>query len=86
MIGECTKLLVLENKLKSNMKKTYIIPCSWQVTGKYHIEADNLQQALQIAEDSNLPEDCDFLEGSFEIDKDMIPFENELTKEEIKDL
>jgi len=59
------------------MKKTYIIPCSWQVTGKYHIEADNLQQALQIAEDS---------EGSFEIDKDMIPFENELTKEEIKDL
>ena len=68
------------------MKKTYTIPCSWQVTGKYHIEADNLQQALQIAEDSNLPEDCDFLEGSFEIDKDMIPFENELTKEEIKDL
>jgi hypothetical protein len=68
------------------MKKTYIIPCSWQVTGKYHIEADNLQQALQIAEDSNLLEDCDFLEGSFEIDKDMIPFENELTKEEIKDL
>ena len=60
------------------MKKTFIIPCSWQMCGTYHIQAETLEQALQIADDSPLPKEYDssFIDGSFEIDHDMIPFYN----------
>jgi len=61
---------------------TYKIPCTWQMYGYYHIEANSIKEALQKAEDSNLPTDSDFLEGSFEIDNEMIPFYNELTQQE----
>ena len=58
--------------------KTFIIPCSWQMYGTYHIEAETLEQALEIADDSPLPKERDssFIDGSFEIDHDMIPFYN----------
>ena len=59
---------------------TYKIPCTWQMYGYYHIEANNLNEALEKTEDSNLPTDADFVEGSFEIDHGMIPFYN--SKEE----
>jgi hypothetical protein len=62
------------------MKKTYHIPVSWQMSGVYHIEAESLQQALQIAEDSNLPEDSDFIDGSYEVNEEMIPFYNSKDK------
>lgn len=62
--------------------KTYKIPCHWRVYGFYILEANNLQEALEKAEDSNLPTDADFLEGSFEIDNEMIPFYNQLTQQE----
>ena len=62
--------------------KTFKIPCTWQMYGYYHIEADNLKEALQKAEDSNLPTDADYVECSFEIDNELIPFYNELTEEE----
>ncbi len=63
------------------MKKTFIIPCSWQMCGTYHIQAETLEQALEIADDSPLPKEHDssFIDGSFEIDHDMIPYYN--TKE-----
>jgi len=56
------------------MKTTFIIPCVWSMRGEYRIEAESLKEALEIAEDSPLPETdaCDFVEGSFEIDHDMI--------------
>jgi len=66
--------------------KTYKIPCTWQMYGFYHIEAENMKEALQKAEDANLPNDSDYIEGSFEIDSNMIPFYNELTKEEKEDI
>jgi len=59
---------------------TYKIPCTWQMYGYYTIEANSIKEALQKAEDSNLPTDSDFVEGSFEIDYGMIPFYN--SKEE----
>ena len=49
----------------------------------YTIRANNMQQALQLAEDADLPREQDFLDGSFEIDKDMLPFYNKLSEEEI---
>jgi len=59
---------------------TYKIPCTWQMYGYYHIEANSIKEALEKTEDSNLPTDSDFVEGSFEIDYGMIPFYN--SKEE----
>lgn len=64
------------------MKKTFKIPCTWQMYGYYHIEANSIKEALEKAEDSSLPTDADFLEGSFEIDNEMIPFHNQLTQQE----
>ena len=60
------------------MKKTFIIPCTWQMYGTYHIEAETLEKALEIADDSPLPkeDDSSFVDCSFEIDHDMIPFYN----------
>ena len=62
--------------------KTYKIPCTWQMYGFYHIEAENIKEALEMAEDANLPTDADYLDGSFEINNEMIPFYNKLTEEE----
>lgn len=62
--------------------KTYKIPCTWQMYGYHHIEAENIKEALQKAEDSNLPENGEYIESSFEIDNEIIPFYNELTEEE----
>jgi len=62
---------------------TYKIPCTWTMYGMYTVRADNLQQALQLAEDAELPKEQDFLDGSFEFDKDMLPYYNKLSEEEI---
>lgn len=62
---------------------TYKIPCIWRMYGMYHIKANSLQEALQLADDAELPRDQDFLDGSFEIDKDMLPYYNKLSEEEI---
>ena len=62
--------------------KKFKIPCTWQMYGFYHIEAENLSEALQKAEDSNLPTDADYVDCSFEIDNELIPFYNELTEAE----
>jgi len=59
--------------------KTFKIPCHWRVYGFYEIEANNLEEALGKAEDANLPEGAEYIEGSFEIDEEMIPFHNKLS-------
>ena len=58
------------------MQKIYKIPCTWQMSGVYYIEAESLEKALEIAEDSNLPEDASFVDGSYEVDHEMISFYN----------
>jgi len=66
--------------------KTYKIPCTWQMYGYYHIEAESVKEALEKTEDMALPTDTDYVEGSFEIDSGMIPFYNQLTEEEKQDI
>ena len=46
------------------------------MTGIYHIEAESLEKALEIAEDSNFPEDASFVDGSYEVDHEMVSFYN----------
>lgn len=62
---------------------TYKIPCIWRMYGMYHIKANSLQEALQLADDAELPTDKDYLDGSFEIDTYMLPYYNKLSEEEI---
>jgi hypothetical protein len=52
------------------MAKTYKIPCCWQMYGHTIVEAESLDEAIARAEVSNLPSDCSYVEGSFEIDHD----------------
>ena len=66
-------------------KKLYRIPVEWAVTGTLLVEAESLSEALLEAEDAPLPEPEDYIEGTFEINRQMIPYVNKnLTKEEIK--
>jgi hypothetical protein len=63
-------------------KKLYRIPVEWAVTGTMLVEADSLAEALIEAEDAPLPQATDYIEGTFEINTQMIPYFNELSKEE----
>jgi hypothetical protein len=66
-------------------KKLYRIPVEWAVTGTLLVEAESLSEALIEAEDAPLPEATDYIEGTFEINRQMISYVNKnLTKEEIK--
>ena len=66
-------------------KKLYRIPVEWAVTGTVLVEAESLAEALLEAEDAPLPEATDYIEGTFEINRQMISYVNKnLTKEEIK--
>ena len=64
-------------------KKLYRIPVEWAVTGTLLVEAESLSEALLEAEDAPLPEPEDYIDGTFEINHQMISFVNKkLTKEE----
>jgi hypothetical protein len=64
-------------------KKLYRIPVEWAVTGTLLVEAESLSEALLEAEDAPLPEPEDYIDGTFEINRQMISFVNKkLTKEE----
>jgi hypothetical protein len=55
----------------------YKIPCTWTVCGDLEIEADNLEAAILEAEDAPLPVTSEFIDGSFEVNHDMIDFYKE---------
>lgn len=54
------------------MKKTYKVPVSWSVYATMEIKASSLKEALSIAEDAPLPTDPEYLDGSFEINHEII--------------
>ncbi len=61
-------------------KKLYRIPVEWAVTGMMLIEADSLAQAIADADDAPLPEAKDYIDGSFNVNTEMVEFYNK-TKE-----
>jgi len=66
-------------------KKLYRIPVEWAVTGTLLVEAESLSEALLEAEDAPLPEPEDYIDGTFEINRQMISFVNKKLTEEEKD-
>jgi hypothetical protein len=63
------------------MGKYYEIPCTWEVYGTIEIEADSLEEAIELAErdDSPMPDDSDYVDGSFQVDRDIA---EEINKDE----
>jgi len=63
------------------MSKYYEIPCSWEVYGTMEVEANSLEEAIKLAErdDSPMPDDSDYVDGSFEVDRDVA---EEMNKDE----
>lgn len=57
--------------------KKYKIPCVWEVYGHMEIEAETLQDAIELAEqdDRPLPKESSYIEGSFWVDYDGIDHE-----------
>lgn len=60
------------------MKRTFKIPVSWQVEGYVEVEAESIEEALELVikkENSDnpydLPDNGDYLENSFVIEKDL---------------
>ena len=55
------------------MGKYYEIPCTWEVYGTVEIEADSLEESIELSErdDSPMPDDSDYVDGSFQVDRDI---------------
>ena len=60
-------------------KRLWKVPCVWHVMGYAEIRASSAEEAKKIAEsaidDIPLPDNGEYLEGSFEIDEEGEPFE-----------
>ena len=50
----------------------YIVNCSWQMYGHVEIEADDVDEAIHIAEQRTTLSEItsDYVSGSFEVDRD----------------
>ena len=68
------------------LKKWYKVPVSWQMYGYMDIRAEDWDEAIAIAEDdaTSLPSNADYVDGSFEVDHDIIEFEREEERQEIR--
>jgi len=49
--------------------KTYKIPVVWQMYGYVEVEAESMVEATLVAMDAPLPDNGDYVDGSFEVDE-----------------
>jgi hypothetical protein len=55
------------------MSKIFKIPCSWEVCSVMEVEANSLEEAIQIAiDDAPLPTDSEYIDGSFSVNNEML--------------
>lgn len=47
------------------------IPVIWEMYGTVYVEADTLEEAMDMAYDSEIPDDGEYLDGSFEVESDV---------------
>jgi len=52
--------------------KTFRVPCSWEVYGEYVCEAESWDDAIDQAEQGDLPEKPEYVSASFEVNHDII--------------
>ncbi len=60
------------------MKKTYRVPCGWEVYAHAEVEAESWDEAIAKVQDDNfpLPTDADYVDASFEVDMPIIEEES----------
>jgi len=58
--------------------KTYKVPVVWQMYGYVEVEAENVDEAVLIAEGAPLPDNGEYVEGSFEVDHDAMHLVDEV--------
>ena len=69
------------------MKKTFKIPVWWSMIGEVYIEAENLNDALNIAKwdtGIGIPEDSEYMDSSWEVNRECAEEMND-ENGEIKD-
>ena len=59
--------------------KTYKIPVVWQMIGHVEVQAESLDDAVEKVLDTSvpLPEDGEYIEGSFEVDESVYSTEDD---------
>ena len=50
----------------------YKIPVSWTMVADMEIEADSLDEAIEKAEEANLPDDAEYCDSSFEVNTELV--------------
>lgn len=57
---------------KKKEKKRFKIACDWAECGEMYIEANSLEEAIKIAEDDDNPlPDGEYIDGSFQVNKEV---------------
>ena len=52
--------------------KKFQIACDWAESGEMYVEADSLEEAIKIAENSDDPlPHGDYIDGSFQVNKEV---------------
>lgn len=57
--------------------RIYRIPVEWTMVGDVEVEANSLSEAIELAYDSDLPGEGEFLDGSFLVQEDFIEDEED---------
>ena len=65
------------------MNKMYKIPVVWQSWGLCEVKASSLEEAIKKATTRGLPQNCEYIEGSFEVDLEGISNFNNISEEEV---
>ena len=60
------------------MKKKFKIPVTWEMFGFVEIEAESLEEAMDIAEgdDIELPDEKHYVDASWEVNRDVAEMYN----------
>jgi hypothetical protein len=57
--------------------KTYKIPVEWSMVATLEIQAESLEAAMIEADNLPLSPDGEYIDGSFQINRDVIPLIND---------
>jgi hypothetical protein len=57
--------------------KLYKIPVEWTMTGTVEVESESLLEAIDEAYEASLPDDGEYMDGSFVVQEDLIDYDEE---------
>jgi hypothetical protein len=62
----------------------FAIPVSWSMYGTVFVEARNLDDAIEVAADADLP-DGDYMDGSWQVDNELAEERNKIILKQIEE-